>query len=148
MLRPRIASAHVINKPHGFVGLKQERPTRSRRVLGTRTAVVASAAEAEGDESAQGISSAEDSLSLLGEVGAAMPWDVRPAGVAAAVAGLTLAGGLLHPELANAADSFGESREQGGLVLVICLVCLPWSAYEVYVRCRHEQLWMRSVCTY
>lgn len=131
VLRPRVASAHVINKPHGFVGLKQH-PTRSRRVLGTTSAVVvASAAGPGGDESTPGVHSTEDALSPLGEVGAARPWDVRPAGVAAAVAGVALAGGLLHPELANAAtDSFGESGRVVFFCSFLCLVCV-WSWYAL-----------------
>lgn len=111
MLRPRVASAHVIiNRPHGFVGVNQRLMCRA---LGSRTAAVVVAARAAGgaerDDCAQvGVHPTEDALSPPGEVGVARPRDVRPAGVAAAVAGVALAGGLLHPELANAADSFGE----------------------------------------
>ena len=148
LLRPRVASAHVINKPHGFVGLKQC-PTRSRRALGTRTtAVVASAAEVEGDESMRRVRSTEDTLNPPGEVGAVKPWDLLPAGVAAAVAGVAIGGGLLHPELAHAADYFGE-----------CRVVLFWSSCAksvfavllvVVLPCCRVHLWMHSVlrCTY
>lgn len=149
VLRPRVASTHVINKPHGFVGLKQ-RPTCSRRALGTRTtAVVASAAEAEGNENTRGVRSTEDALSPPGEVGAVKSWDVLPAGVAAAVAGVALAGGLLHPELANAADSFGERRVllfwpscTKSVFAVVMLSCAPLDAFCVALHVPVRSTWL------
>lgn len=115
VLGPRIASAaHVINRPHhGFVGGLHQ---RSRRVAGTaaaaRARVVSASAATEGDGSLEGVMpSAQDALESRGEANAAKPWDGVAATAAVATVALAAGGLLLQPELASAADSFGEQRD-------------------------------------
>lgn len=114
VLRPRIASAaHVINRPHhGSVGGLHQ---RSRRVVGKAAAaarVVVASAATEGDGSLEGVvRSTEEALDSPGEANAAKPWDGMATTAAVAAVAVAAGGLLLQPELASAADAFGERSD-------------------------------------
>lgn len=100
VLRPRLTAGHVTNsRKSGLVRISQRHP-RARRILGP---VLAAEGANDVDEVDEG------SRSELGTASVEKPWDVRVAGVAATVAAVVVAAGLLHPALANAADALGES---------------------------------------